>query len=123
MYIRPNPGWETLEFMRVQLQEIERLDAETREANVEGAHFVRRSSYPLATDPLRKISENEYTIYSVEDLSFDLRILQQSIVKKSAFIENQIVARGVTNITPQQLEEYSEVCSFCNSGLNAVPKP
>ncbi|KAJ3035823.1 hypothetical protein HDV00_003358 [Rhizophlyctis rosea] len=76
-----------LEPQNAKLKEIERLDAQCREANID---------------------DNEYTIYSVDDLSFDYGILTQSVVKKSAFIENQIVARGVTNITPQQLEEYSE---------------
>ncbi|KAJ3046582.1 hypothetical protein HK097_000722 [Rhizophlyctis rosea] len=89
-----------LEPLNDALKEIERLDGETREANVE---------------------ENEYTIYSVEDLSFDFGILTQSVVKKSAFIENQIVARGVTNITPQQLEEYSETFRhFDKDGTNSL---
>ncbi|KAH6569676.1 hypothetical protein BASA50_002128 [Batrachochytrium salamandrivorans] len=54
------------------------------------------------------IDDNEYTIYTVEDLSFDYGLLTQSLNKKHKFIENQIVARTKTNFTPQQLEEYSE---------------
>eukprot|EP00842_Homolaphlyctis_polyrhiza_P005238 jgi/Hompol1/5715/HPOL_004659-RA len=54
------------------------------------------------------IDDNEYTIYSVEDLSFDYGLLTQSLNKKLAFIENQMVARTKTNFTPEQLEEYSE---------------
>nr|KAJ3410787.1 hypothetical protein HK105_002815 [Polyrhizophydium stewartii] len=54
------------------------------------------------------IDDNEYTIYTVEDLSFDYGLLTQSLNKKLAFIENQMVARTKTNFTPQQLEEYSE---------------
>ncbi|KAJ3090105.1 hypothetical protein HK102_004663 [Quaeritorhiza haematococci] len=76
-----------LEPLKNNLRDLEKLNAECIEANIE---------------------DNEYTIYSVEDLSFDLGILSQSLLKKSAFIENQIVARGVTNLTPQQLDGYTE---------------
>ena len=55
------------------------------------------------------IEDNEYTIYSVEDLEFDFRILMQSVTSNISFIENQIVARTITNLTPQLLEEYTEV--------------
>ena len=49
-----------------------------------------------------------YTIYSADDIDFDLGLLQQTLFKKIAFIENQIVARSKSNFTPQQLEEFSE---------------
>lgn len=54
------------------------------------------------------IEDNEYTIFSLEDLTFEMGILAQSLAKKAAFIENQMVARTMTNITPQQLEGFSE---------------
>jgi hypothetical protein len=54
------------------------------------------------------IEDNEYTIYSVEDLSFEHGLLVEGLVKKLAFIENQIIARSKTNFTPEQLEQYSE---------------
>lgn len=54
------------------------------------------------------IEDNEYTIHSVEDLSFELGILTQSLLKKTSFLENQIVARSQTNITPQQMESFTE---------------
>ena len=54
------------------------------------------------------IEDNEFTIYSLEDLQFDLSLVIQSVTKKISFIENQIVARTKTNFTPAQLEEYSE---------------
>lgn len=34
--------------------------------------------------------ENDYTVYSVEDLTFGLDLLQQAIQKKNAFIQNQV---------------------------------
>ncbi|KAJ3276250.1 hypothetical protein HDV01_005698 [Terramyces sp. JEL0728] len=70
-----------------QLSELTGLDSQLIEANIE---------------------DNEYTIYSVEDLSFEYELVAQSLVKKTAFIENQIIARSKTNFTPQQLEQYSE---------------
>ncbi|KAI3630337.1 hypothetical protein MIR68_011772 [Amoeboaphelidium protococcarum] len=51
-------------------------------------------------------SEREDTVFSVEDLEFDFQLVQQACQKKIAFIENQVVARNMTNITPQQLEEF-----------------
>ncbi|KAJ3282534.1 hypothetical protein HK104_010842 [Borealophlyctis nickersoniae] len=89
-----------LEPLNGKLKDIERLNADCAEANIE---------------------DNEYTIYSVEDLTFDYGILTQSVVKKSAFIENQMVARGKTNITPQQLEEFSETFKhFDKNNLNTL---
>jgi hypothetical protein len=35
--------------------------------------------------------ENDYTVYSVEDLTFGLDLLQQAIQKKNAFIQNQVM--------------------------------
>ena len=54
------------------------------------------------------IEDNEHTIYTVEDLTFEHGLLVEGLVKKSAFIENQIIARSKTNFTPEQLEQYSE---------------
>ncbi|KAK3818727.1 MAG: actinin-like protein [Benniella sp.] len=52
------------------------------------------------------IEENDETIYSADDLSFDFGLLEQAIHKKSAFISNQIVSSSMTNLTPAQLEEF-----------------
>ncbi|KNC98650.1 uncharacterized protein SPPG_06332 [Spizellomyces punctatus DAOM BR117] len=82
-----------LEPLKNDLQDLERLNAECMEAHIE---------------------DNEFTIYSVEDLSFDFGLLTQSVVKKSAFIENQMVARTKTNITPEQLEEFTETFRLCD---------
>lgn len=73
--------------LKTNLEDLSALDAQCIEAGIE---------------------DNEYTIYSVEDLSFELSILMANLLKKSVFIENQIVARSKTNFTPEQLEQYSE---------------
>ncbi|KAJ3380250.1 hypothetical protein HDU92_006082, partial [Lobulomyces angularis] len=82
-----------LEPLKQHLKSIEELSRECDEANID---------------------DNEYTIFSVEDLTFELGILHQSDLTiclnttSKAFIENQMVARNYTNITPQQLEGYTE---------------
>lgn len=67
------------------LEQIQRLDDQCVEANIE---------------------ENDYTIYSADDLSFDFGLLEQAIQKKLAFIQNQIVSSNMTNLTPALLEEF-----------------
>jgi len=52
------------------LSDIEEIDARCREANIE---------------------ENDYTVFSVDDLKFELELIKQSVNKKSAFIENQVI--------------------------------
>ena len=67
------------------------------------------------------IEENEHTVYSYDDLEFELSLVKALAQKKTAFIENQIVARGVTNITPQQLEEFEQTFRhFDFDGLNVL---
>jgi Ca2+-binding EF-hand superfamily protein len=49
------------------------------------------------------------------------RLLHDNLKKKAAFIENQIIAKGMSNVTPQQLEEWTETFKiFDKSGLNAL---
>jgi Ca2+-binding EF-hand superfamily protein len=68
-------------------------------------------------------SEREYTVYSVEDLVFDFHLVQSAIKKKSAFIENQIVARQNSKLTPQQLEEFeSTFRAFDKNSSNTLSK-
>jgi len=70
------------------------------------------------------IEENDYTVYSVDDLSFDLGLLQTSVNKKLAFIENQIVSRSMTNLTPAQLDEFeSTFRHFNKDGTNVLGEP
>ncbi|RKP23806.1 calponin homology domain-containing protein [Syncephalis pseudoplumigaleata] len=58
------------------------------------------------------IDENDQTIYSLDDLEFDLSLVKQAITKKEAFIDNQIVSRNMTNLTPAQLEEFESAFRF-----------
>ncbi|KAF9188664.1 hypothetical protein BGZ51_000403 [Haplosporangium sp. Z 767] len=82
------------------LERIQRLDDQCVEANIE---------------------ENDYTIYSADDLSFDFGLLEQAMQKKSAFISNQIVSRNMTNLTPAQLEEFeSTFRHFDNNQTNSL---
>ncbi|KAI7863377.1 calponin homology domain-containing protein [Spinellus fusiger] len=65
--------------------------------------------------------ENDYTVYSIEDLTFGLGLVQQAIQKKNAFIQNQIVSRNMTNLTPAQLEEFEQAFRhFDNDASNTL---
>jgi len=72
--------------LQPRFKEIEDLNAQCEEAHIE---------------------DNQYCIYTPEDIKFDYELVLNTIQKKIAFIENQIVARSVSNLTPQQLEEYT----------------
>ncbi|KAG7088189.1 hypothetical protein E1B28_012206 [Marasmius oreades] len=52
------------------------------------------------------VEENDYTVFNCQDLEFELELLVQSIAKKLGFIDNQIVSRNMTNLTPAQLEQF-----------------
>lgn len=58
------------------------------------------------------VEENDYTVYSYSELEYELGLVKQSVVKKLAFIENQLVARSMTNLTPIQLEEFESVFRY-----------
>ncbi|KAI0373677.1 actinin-like protein [Pilatotrama ljubarskyi] len=58
------------------------------------------------------VDENDYTVFTVEDLRFELELLSQSITKKIAFIDNQIVSRNMTNLTPAQLEQFESTFRY-----------
>ncbi|KAG5363537.1 Alpha-actinin-like protein 1 [Yarrowia sp. B02] len=67
------------------------------------------------------VEENDYTVYSYDELEYDLGLAKESVKKKLAFIENQIVARNMTNLTPIQLEEFESVFRhFDKSQHNAL---
>ena len=36
------------------------------------------------------VEENDYTVFTCQDLAFELELVAQSIAKKIAFIENQV---------------------------------
>ncbi|KAK4106868.1 hypothetical protein N658DRAFT_563589 [Parathielavia hyrcaniae] len=55
------------------------------------------------------IEENDFTTYTYDELCYELSLVQSSVSKKLAFLENQMVARNMTNLTPIQLEEFESV--------------
>jgi len=55
------------------------------------------------------IEENDFTTYTYDELEYELGLVKSSINKKLAFLENQMVARNMTNLTPIQLEEFESV--------------
>ncbi|KAM5351402.1 hypothetical protein ACJ41O_004125 [Fusarium nematophilum] len=55
------------------------------------------------------IEENDFTTYTYDELSYELGLVKTSVQKKLAFLENQMVARSMTNLTPIQLEEFESV--------------
>jgi len=58
------------------------------------------------------VDENDYTVFTCQDLQFELELLVQSISKKIAFIDNQIVSRNMTNLTPAQLEQFESTFRY-----------
>lgn len=86
-------------------------------------HHVRRLSHSLA--PLdaylatiealdvkcqeARIEENDFTTYTYDELCYELGLVKSSVQKKLAFLDNQMVARSMTNLTPIQLEEFESV--------------
>lgn len=55
------------------------------------------------------IEENDFTTYTYDELSYELSLVKTSVQKKLAFLDNQMVARSMTNLTPIQLEEFESV--------------
>ncbi|EME42984.1 hypothetical protein DOTSEDRAFT_72410 [Dothistroma septosporum NZE10] len=55
------------------------------------------------------IEENDFTTYTYDELAYELSLVRSSVQKKLAFLENQMVARNMTNLTPIQLEEFESV--------------
>ncbi len=74
--------------MNAYLENLAFLDKQCEEANIE---------------------ENDFTTYTYDDLSYELGLVKSSVSKKLSFLENQMVARNMTNLTPIQLEEFESV--------------
>lgn len=55
------------------------------------------------------IEENDFTTYTYDELAYELTLVKSSVQKKLVFLENQMVARNMTNLTPIQLEEFESV--------------
>ena len=58
---------------------------------------------------MANIEENDFTTYTYDELDYELGLVRSSVSKKLAFLENQLVARNMTNLTPIQLEEFESV--------------
>lgn len=58
------------------------------------------------------IEENDFTTYTYDELGYELGLVKSSVQKKLAFLENQMVARSMTNLTPIQLEEFESVFRY-----------
>ncbi|KAH7103321.1 calponin homology domain-containing protein [Auriculariales sp. MPI-PUGE-AT-0066] len=58
------------------------------------------------------IEENDYTVFSHADLEFELGLVAANVTKKLAFIDNQIVSRNMTNLTPAQLEQFESTFRY-----------
>lgn len=59
-----------------------------------------------------KVEENDHTIFTLSDLAFEWELVRASVSKKLAFIQNQIVSRQHTNLTPAQLEEFESTFRY-----------
>jgi len=59
-----------------------------------------------------KVEENDYTVFTCQDLEFELQLVVQSIAKKISFIDNQIVSRNMTNLTPAQIEQFESTFRY-----------
>ena len=67
------------------------------------------------------IEENDFTTYTYDELLYEHTLVVSSVAKKLAFLENQLVARDMTNLTPIQLEEFESVFRhFDRSGSNSL---
>ncbi|KIP09666.1 hypothetical protein PHLGIDRAFT_126112 [Phlebiopsis gigantea 11061_1 CR5-6] len=58
------------------------------------------------------VDENDYTVFTFRDLEFEHELVVQSISKKIAFVDNQIVSRNMTNLTPAQLEQFESTFRY-----------
>lgn len=92
----------TLPALEVKISECRAFEKECIDANVE---------------------DNELTIYSVEDLGFYFDSVKEGLTKKLAFIENQIVARNMNNVTPAQLEEFETTFRHFDKDLSNTLSP
>ena len=67
------------------------------------------------------IEENDFTTYTYDELVYELSLVKSSVAKKLAFLDNQMVARNMTNLTPIQLEEFESVFRhFDRDGSNTL---
>ena len=86
-----------LEPLDEYIQVISKLDTQCEEANIE---------------------ENDFTTYTYDELEYELDLVKSAVSKKLVFLENQMVARNMTNLTPIQLEEFESVFRHFDKDLS-----
>ncbi|RSH86253.1 uncharacterized protein EHS24_004491 [Apiotrichum porosum] len=68
-----------------------------------------------------KVDENDYTVFTYDDLEFELEIAEGGMRKKIGFVDNQMVSATHTNITPAKLEEFESTFKhFDKDGTNVL---
>ncbi|BGP20152.1 hypothetical protein JCM10213_000763 [Rhodosporidiobolus nylandii] len=64
---------------------------------------------------------DETAVIAAEELEWELEAIERKVDARRAFVENQIVARKQTNVTPEQLEEFeSAFRAFDKDGKNLL---
>lgn len=64
------------------------------------------------------IEENDFTTYTYDELAYELDLVRGSVTGKMGFLENQMIAREMTNLTPIQLEEFESVFRHFDKDLS-----
>ena len=64
----------------------------------------------LLEDKCAEASVEEVGLFTFDDLTYEGELLRDALSKQMAFVQNQIVARTQTNLTPAQLEEFVRTC-------------
>lgn len=91
------------------------LEEQLRQAKQLSSHLQPLEDFLKTVADLEKqcaeanIEENDFTTYTFDELQYELGLVRSSVSKKLAFLENQLVARNMTNLTPIQLEEFESV--------------
>ncbi|KAJ7600888.1 actin cross-linking [Mycena floridula] len=94
--------------LEAQQQQVRGIETRIPALTTALADVARAENECLAAN----VEENDYTIFTCQDLEFELEQVIQSITKKIAFIDNQIVARNMSNLTPAQLEQFESTFRY-----------
>jgi hypothetical protein len=112
-------------FMMIQDQQDQVKEIQTRLPTLSDAlACVARAEQGCV---VANVEENDYTVFTCQDLEFELGLVTQSVAKKISFIDNQvrislsasyvtntvqIVSRNMTNLTPAQLEQFESAFRY-----------
>lgn len=67
------------------------------------------------------LSDVEYTVYTYAELVYEMNLAKAAVASKLSFVENQMVARKVSNLTPELMDEFESVFRhFDRSRRNAL---